>query len=113
VNGVTVRIAGGHGRQDFIGFADALGDAFRANLTRPDKAARMLARIVTYEGLSRTPAVAREILETVAGAIADARRTRDLYPVPAGPGRIDAAGRGANRVFGAIDPRNLALPSAR
>lgn len=107
VAGHVVRIAGGHGRQDFIGFANALAEAFNANLRRPDKAVRLLARIVKYEGLAATPAVAREIFEAMLRNGATARDTRDLYPVPAGPGRLDAAGRGANRVFGElVDAKN-------
>jgi hypothetical protein len=107
VGGRAVRIAGGHGRQDFIGFADELAAAFRANLSRPDKAVRLLARIVRYEGLAATPEVAREIFEALRRSVEQARHTRDLYPVPAGPGRLDAAGRGANRVFGElVDERN-------
>jgi hypothetical protein len=113
VNGHSVRIAGGHGRVDFEGFANAVSDTFRANLLRPDKAYRMIARIVRAEGLGQSLDVAHEIFDALRGALADAYYTQGLYPVPSGPGRLDAAGRGGNKVFGeGIDAKNYAVAAA-
>jgi mono/diheme cytochrome c family protein len=113
VNGATVRIAGGHGRADFDGFARALEDTFRANLVRPDKAYRMIGRIVRAEGLGQSLQIARDLFGALKQAAAASFYTSDLYPVPPGPGRLDAAGQGGNRLFGqGIDARNYTVASS-
>jgi hypothetical protein len=111
VNGASFRIAGGQGQEDVVGFSNALADAFKANLSHITKAYRLISRIVRYEGLSNVPTVAREIYDRLknSGFGGD----DGLYPVPSGPSRLDALGRGGNRAFGSyVDARNYAHAQA-
>jgi hypothetical protein len=112
VGSATVRIAGGQGQEDVVGFSDALTDAFKANLLSPRKAYRLVSRIIRYEGLGNLTTVAHQVWDEVRSHLLD-ESGADLYPVASGPSRLDALGRGGNRAFGGfVDERNYAKAQA-
>jgi hypothetical protein len=100
VGGKTLRFIGGQGRQDMLGFGSGIATTFGKNLLSPRKAYRLIKRILAYEGRENTLTVAHEIYDTLVEFGKNGWHSIGLYPVTAGPGRLDALGKGGNRAFG-------------
>jgi len=100
VGASTFRFVGGQGRQDMLAFGEAIADTFLANLKSPRKAYRLVKRILRYEGIGNSFAIARDVWDALVTFGKGAWHSRGLYPVAAGPSRLDALGKGGNRAFG-------------
>ncbi|HEX3554773.1 MAG TPA: di-heme-cytochrome C peroxidase [Thermoanaerobaculia bacterium] len=118
--GTGVRIDGGPGQLDLVGFLEDVGKVFALMVIDEDKFDRFAQRVLgsqyndankgdlkeqmtTYMG-TELPGVLQQVgADVTAFLVSD----RSLKPTTAGFGRLDALGQGGNTLFGKLTPKNL------